>query len=240
MDVRDLVQGSDEWRAARAGSLGASQVSDAIARTKTGWGASRANLQAQLIVERLTGVPQESFSNAAMQWGNAVEPEARIAYEFRENVDVVQVGMIPHPTIEGTHASPDGLVGDDGLLEIKCAQSAGHLAALLGGSIPDKYVVQALWQMACTGRKWCDLAYYDPRMPEEMRLLVRRIERDDARIAELEKAVREFLAEVDRKIVDLRFRYEHPGKSPVKAALEASIAMDAADKAAAQSVVWAG
>ena len=200
MDIVDLEQGSIEWRAARAGSLGASQIAEAIARTKTGWGASRANLLAQLTVERLTGMPTEGFTSPAMQWGTEQEPEARLAYEFRTDSTVTQVGMVRHPSISGTHASPDGLVGDDGLIEIKCPLSATHIETLLTGSIPGKYVTQIEWQMACTGRSWCDFASFDPRLPEEMRLFVKRLDRDDKRISEMEEQVREFLFELDATV----------------------------------------
>lgn len=210
MSSLDLVQGTEEWRAARAGSLGASQISDALAKTKTGWGASRANLAAQLVVERLTGKPTEGFTSAAMLWGTEQEPEARLAYEFATDVSVVQVGLVPHPTIKGTHASPDGLVGEDGLLEIKCPQSATHIETLLGGAIPAKYQTQMLWQMQCTGRQWCDFVSFDPRMPEEMRLFIKRLDRDDARIAELEAEVTAFLTEIDATVAELTRRYGLP------------------------------
>lgn len=203
----ELIQGSDEWRAARAGSLGASQVADAIAKTKSGWGASRANLMAQLVVERLTGNPTEGFTNAAMQWGTEMEPEARIAYEFLHNAPVTQVGIIRHPSISGTHASPDGLVGDDGLIEIKCPQSATHIETLIGKTVPGKYVTQMQWQMACTGRQWTDFVSYDPRLPESMRLFVQRVARDDATIRSLEDEVTGFLFEVDAAVRTLTRMY---------------------------------
>lgn len=200
----ELIQGSPEWRAARAGSLGASQVQQALSRIKSGWGADRANIMAQLVVERLTGLPTEGFTNAAMAWGNDKEPEARAAYSFMMDVDVVQVGLVPHPAIPGTHASPDGLVGDRGLLEIKCPNSATHIETLSGGTVPGKYVTQMQWQMACTEREWCDFVSFDPRLPADMQLFVRRVERDDALIASLEADVRDFLAEVDAKIEALK------------------------------------
>jgi len=200
----ELIQGTPEWRAARAGSLGASQVQQALSRIKSGWGADRANVMAQLVVERLTGLPTDSFTNAAMQWGNDKEPEARAAYSFIMDVDVAQVGLVLHPTIPGTHASPDGLVGERGLLEIKCPNSATHIETLSGGAVPGKYVTQMQWQMACTEREWCDFVSFDPRLPAEMQLFVRRVERDDALIASLEADVRDFLAEVDAKIEALK------------------------------------
>jgi predicted phage-related endonuclease len=137
--MEELIQGSQEWLNARAGSLGASRVADVIAKTKSGWGASRANLMAELIVERLTGAPvTDKFVNAAMIWGTEVEPQARAAYEFYKDVSVKQVGLVRHPTIGGTHASPDGLVGDDGLIEIKAPQTSNHIETLIGESCPSK------------------------------------------------------------------------------------------------------
>jgi putative phage-type endonuclease len=206
--MSEIIQGSEEWKLARCGSLGASRLADAVARTKTGYGASRANLMAELLVERLTGIPTEGFVSSAMQWGTEKEPDARAAYEFRSDVEVAQVGIVPHSTIAGTHASPDGLVGDDGLIEIKCPGTATHVETLLGDEIPGKYVTQMQWQMACTGRAWCDFVSFDPRMPESMSLFVKRVQRDDVRIAELELEARKFLAELDAKVSDLRTRYE--------------------------------
>jgi putative phage-type endonuclease len=195
-----MEQGSLEWRLARCGSLGASRVADALAKTRSGWGASRANLMAELIAERLTGVPAENYTNAAMQWGTVTEPEARTAYEFRHDVDVRQVGLVRHPVIAMTHASPDGLVGDDGLIEIKCPNTATHIETLLGASVPGKYLTQIQWQIACTRRQWCDFVSFDPRLPEEHRLFVKRVPRDDKLIGELEREVETFLAEVDHKL----------------------------------------
>lgn len=204
----DLEQGSEAWLLARAGSLGASRLHEAIARTKTGWGASRANVLADLIAERLTGCPADRFVNAAMQRGTDVEPEACAAYEFRNDVEVVKVGLVPHPTIPGSHASPDGRVGEDGLVEFKVPNTATHIDTLLGASIPSKYIVQVQWQMACDRRAWCDWASYDNRLPESMRLFVQRVQRDDAHIAELERHVREFMAELDAKLGQLSARYD--------------------------------
>ena len=162
---------------------------------------------AQLIAERLTGTPAESFTNAAMAWGSEKEPDARRAYEWQTDCSVVEIGFVPHLTIAMSGASPDGLIGDDGLVEIKCPNTATHIDTLLGQTAPAKYVTQMQWQMACTGRKWCDFVSYDPRLPEEMSLFVRRVERDETRIAELEAMVAEFLAELDVKLGELRSLY---------------------------------
>lgn len=200
----ELIQGTEEWLHARCGKVTASRVADVVAKTKTGWGASRANYMAELIAERLTGQPTQSYTNAAMQWGIEKEPEARVAYEFFRGVEVVQVGFVDHSSIGMSGASPDGLVGDDGLVEIKCPGTATHIDTLLGQKVPEKYVTQMQWQMACTGRKWCDFVSYDPRLPENLALFIKRVYRDDARINELQSMVQDFLAELDNKEAALR------------------------------------
>lgn len=198
-----IQQGTAEWLAARCGKVTASRVADVIAKTKSGWGASRANYMAELIAERLTGQPAQSFTNAAMQWGTETEPLARAAYEFFCDEEVVQVGLVPHPTIPASAASPDGLVGDVGLVEIKCPNTATHIDTLLNGTVPSKYLTQMFWQMACAGREWCDFVSFDPRLPANLSLFVRRVERDAGRINELETLVVEFLAEMESKIEEL-------------------------------------
>jgi putative phage-type endonuclease len=198
--MNEIVQGSPEWFAIRCGKVTASRVADVVAKTKSGWGASRANYMAELIAERLTGEPAEKFTNAAMQWGTDKEPEARAAYEFRTDLAVTETGFAPHPRIGQSGASPDGLVASDGLVEIKCPNTATHIETLLGGSVAGKYVTQMQWQMACTGRSWCDFVSFDPRMPESMRLFVYRVNRDEVLISSLETDVRSFLAELDEKV----------------------------------------
>lgn len=205
-----LIQGTPEWRAARAGSLGASCMADAVARTKTGWGASRASLMGRLIAERLTGQPVETFSSAAMKWGNQVEPDARRAYCFIADTDVEQIGLVYHPTILGSHASPDGLVGEDGLLEMKCPETHTHINTLLTGVIDGRYLTQMQWQMACTGRQWVDFVSFDPRMPDEMQIWIKRVPRDQKRIVELENHATQFLKEMHEKIVKLCEKVDMP------------------------------
>lgn len=195
-----INQRTPEWFAQRAGRVTASRVADVVARTKTGYSASRENYLAQLVVERMTGAPVESFSNAAMQWGTDQEPFARAAYEMAQGVMVEETGFVQHPTITMSGASPDGLVGDDGLVEIKCPNTAGMIDALLGAEIPAKYQNQMQWQMACTGRAWCDYVVFDPRMPDGLRLFVKRVPRDPAAIEHLEAEISKFLAEVDDRV----------------------------------------
>lgn len=203
----EIVQGSAEWLAIRCGKVTASRVADVIAKTKTGYGASRANYMAELIAERLTGEPAERFTNAAMAWGTEKEPEARALYDLL-NAKVTEVGFVPHPTISDSGASPDGLVGDDGLVEIKCPNTSTHIDTLLGQVVPAKYVTQMQWQMACTGRQWCDFVSYDPRLPDSMRLFVQRVERDQAAIDDMSGEIIAFLVDLDGKVSALRSRYE--------------------------------
>lgn len=200
----ELIQRSEEWFAVRCGKATASRISDIVAKTKTGYSTSRANYMSQLIIERLTGKPVETYSNAAMQWGTETEPQARAAYEFLTGYAVKEVGFVKHPSIEMSGASPDGLVLEDGLTEIKCPNSATHIETLLGGSIDKKYMVQMQWQMTCTGRKWADFVSFDPRMPIELQLKVIRVNRNGALILELETEVKAFLQEVDEKLEKLR------------------------------------
>ncbi len=203
-----IEQGSPEWFAERLGKVTASRVADVIAKTKTGPAASRANYMAQLVCERLTQEPTESFTSKEMQWGTDQEPNARSAYEFRTDATVELVGFVPHPSISDSGASPDGLVAADGLVEIKCPNTATHIETLLGRAVPGKYITQIQWQLACTGRQWCDYVSFDPRMPESMSLFVARVARDPAMISDLEKQVSDFLAELARKVSDLRNQYE--------------------------------
>lgn len=203
----DLAQRSEAWHQARLGKVTASRVADVVARIKTGWGASRANYAADLIAERLTGQPAEKYSSPAMQWGTDTEEQVRAAYAFASDVDVWPVGFVPHPGIAMAGASPDGLVGEDGLLELKCPNTATHIDTLLKGVVAEKYLKQVQWQMACTGRAWVDFASFDPRMPDDLQLWVRRIPRDDEMIAELEREVIVFLAEIDETVARLTSLY---------------------------------
>ena len=212
MRVIDVVQGSDEWRLARLGKVGASMVADATAKDRSGkgWGITRHRLMARLAAERMTGQLSETFKSASMDRGNVVEPEARDFYAFVHGHRVEQVGLVLHPTIEMACASPDGLVNDDGLVQFKCPDQHTHMDTLLGASIDGGYQKQMQWEMACTGRQWCDFASYDPRWPDEMMLHVRRVPRDPVMIAELEKQVSELLAEVDQTVERLVKLYRMP------------------------------
>lgn len=197
MKVLSIMQGTPEWLAARAGKVTASRINDVMAAKST---AAYRDYRAQIVAEILTGQPQESgFTNAAMQWGTEQEKFARAEYEMFCAWTVDEVGLVIHPTIEQGAASPDGLVSD-GLVEIKCPKTATHLQTLVDKKQPRQYENQMLWQMACTGRQWCDFVSYDPRLPEDLQLFVHRFDRDQERIDAIEEAVKQFLTEVNEMI----------------------------------------
>jgi len=195
-----MKQQTNEWFAARVAKVTASRVADVVAKTKSGPAASRANYMAELMIERLTGQRQETFTNAAMERGTELEPLARAAYEAQTGAIVEEVGFIQHPTIEMAGASPDGLVGSDGLLEIKVPNSSTHIENMLSGKPSQRYLMQMMFQMSCTGRKWCDFVSYDPRFPAHLQLFVVRVMRDDVLIQSLENEVRQFLSELDAMV----------------------------------------
>lgn len=202
-----MEQRSPEWFAARCGRVTASRVKDVLAKTKTGYSTSRANYMAQLVCERLTGQPVATFSNATMQWGTDTEPQARAAYSLHMAVDVQEAPFIPHPRIGMAGASPDGLVGAEGLVEIKCPLTANHLDTLLSGEAPGDYYAQMQFQLACADRAWCDFVSFDPRLPEHLRLFVTRVPRDDTWLAQAEAEVERFLAELDDRVRRLNALY---------------------------------
>lgn len=199
-----MIQGSDEWKEARLGKVTASKIADVMAQGRGNQpSATRATYMGQLIAERLTGTPYDSFKSEAMEWGTETEAQARNAYAFMHDVDVEEAGFVEHPAIAESGASPDGLVGDDGLTEIKCPNTSTHIKTIMSGAAPAQYIKQMQWQMACTGRKWCDFISYDPRLPEHMQMVVVRVERDADLIAEMEIAVKAFLAEITDTIEQL-------------------------------------
>ena len=199
-----MEQGSAEWFQARVGRITASRIADVMAKTKSGESASRGNYMAQLVAERLTGLVEETFVSKEMLRGIEMEQFARAAYENLRDVIVDQVGFIQHPSILRSGASPDGLVGDDGLIECKSPNTATHIGYATSGIIPAKYQIQMLFQMAVTGRAWVDFISYDDRLPDEMSLLVIRLNRDDKRIAEIESEVIRLDKEVEATIEKLR------------------------------------
>lgn len=193
------IQGTEEWLAERVGFATASRFKDIMATIKTGEAAARRNYRAQLVVERLTGKQQDSFQNDAMRHGTETEPDARIAYEATTGKLVGEVGFIKHNIISAG-CSPDGLIGEDGGLEIKCPyQTAIHIETLLTG-MPSEHIAQIQGAMWITGRKWWDFVSFDPRLPEHLQLRIERIERDASFIAKLESQVEIFLREVNENV----------------------------------------
>jgi putative phage-type endonuclease len=199
-----MIQRTAEWFKARAGKVTASRVSDVIAKTKAGYSEKRAAYMMELIAERLTGDTGDHFPSSAMQWGIDHEALARSAYEAARGVMVEEVGFIQHPTIPMSGASPDGFVGVDGIIEIKCPTTRTHLGTVMAVGVPDGYLAQIGWQLECTGRAWCDFVSFDPRLPEAYQLIIRRVTQysissfiDDCR-AEVVKFLDETAAMMER------------------------------------------
>jgi putative phage-type endonuclease len=195
-----VQQGTDEWHELRRGKVTASRVADILAKTKTGASASRNNYLIELALQRVTKTIEPSYTNSAMEWGTQTEPQARVAYEVATHNFVDQVAFVDHPTIEWFGCSPDGLVGDDGLIEIKCPNSATHWEYYKSKEPPKKYWIQMQAQMAVTGRKWCDFVSFDPRMPERSQLLVVNVPRDSEFILFMEAEIKQFLNEVQTEV----------------------------------------
>lgn len=197
----NILQKSDDWKINRIGKITASRIKDLSAKPQKGKALNA--LLTQLLAERLTGEPTETFISREMQWGIDNEPNAIASYENETGVFVVGCGLIDHPTIAMSGASPDGLVGNDGLIEIKCPSTTTHINTLLTGEVPSEYIPQMMWQMACTGRKWCDFVSFDPRMPINLQLKIIRVERDDEAIFELEQQVIHTNQILNEKILEL-------------------------------------
>jgi putative phage-type endonuclease len=190
-------QRTEEWAALRCGKVTASRIADILAEIKKGESASRRNYRMELVIETLTRVPVPQYVSPEMLWGTDQEPFARATYELKCDTTVDTTGFAIHSHIPRFGASPDGLVGEDGLVEFKCPNTATHIGYLLGQSLPAEYASQMFAQMACTGRAWCDFVSYDPRLPEHLQLFIRRLFRNDAIIGEIERKIEEFLEEVD-------------------------------------------
>lgn len=202
-----MQQQSDEWFAARIGRVTASRVKDVMAKGRGKEpSATRKNYMMELLCERLTGNRAEGFTSAAMQRGTDLEPFARMAYELDSGLMTVETGLVLHPDIDGFGASPDGLSGDVGLLEIKCPNTATHVATLQSSRHDSQYEWQMLAQMSCTGRAWCDFVSFDDRLPEPLQYACFRFERDDSRINDMEAEIRAFLEELAELERDMRAR----------------------------------
>lgn len=203
-----MKQNSDEWRLARCGSVGASDAPSVVRKIKSGgYSADRASLMANKVLERLTGVPVDIPKTFAMQQGTAREPEARMLYALIKDVEVEETGIVLHPSIKGAHASPDGLVGERGLIEIKSPQPSAHLDTLLTETISNDHLVQMAWQLGCTGRDWCDYVSYNSDFPPSMTIWIKRVHRDAALIRDLEREIISFIRELEAKVDRLSRRY---------------------------------
>jgi len=195
-----VQQGTAEWHQLRLGKVTASRVADILSKTKTGPSASRQNYLIELALQRTTGIIQESYSNAAMEWGTLTEPQARVAYEVKSDNFVDRIAFVDHPSIAWFGCSPDGLVSDRGLVEIKCPNSATHWEYFKSKEPPKKYFIQMQAQLTCTQRDWCDFFSFDPRMPERSQLLIVRVNRDETFISLMEAEIKQFLSEVENEV----------------------------------------
>lgn len=206
MIYHDIEQGSADWHQMRCGCCTSSRLNDALAKLKDPKkeSAARANYRKELAIERLTGNTYTHYVSPYMEWGTENEPLARTEYELFTGLEVTPIGLALHDRIKYFSASTDGLVGTDGMLEIKCLTSINHLDILVSGEIPEEYHWQMLGGMACTGREWCDFVSFDPRMPDDLKLFVKRFPRDDKLLRGMEADVEQFLKEVDELLAKLK------------------------------------
>ena len=197
--VSNAEQQSEEWFQARLGCATGSRFNDVIAKTRSGYSTSRKNYAVELALEIITGTRQDFYQSSAMAWGTETEPVARLEYELITGNEVEETGFWKHDILP-IGASPDGLVNKDGLLEIKCPNSATHLETLISGKVPRQYIAQVQGQLLITERNWADFVSYDPRMPENAKIKIIRVERDEAYIRELIYELEEFVKEVDEQV----------------------------------------
>ena len=197
----NILQRNENWHADRCGKVTASRIKDIDA--KPAKGKAHNALTLTILAERLTGVQEETKINQLMQWGIDQEPYAITAYENETGAFVCETGFIDHPVISNSGASPDGLVGKDGQIEVKCPSTTTHINTLLTRKVPDEHMPQITWQLACTRRKWCDFVSYDPRLPEHLRLVVIRVNAEDLDIAGIEQSVIRFNQKIDQIIAEL-------------------------------------
>ena len=196
-----ILQRSEDWHADRCGKVTASRVKDISAKPKTGKAYNALTLT--ILTERLTGVQEETPTTGPMQWGIDQEVHAITAYENETGNFVVGTGLVDHPAIKMSGASPDGLVDQDGQLEVKCPNSQTHLNTVLTKEVPGEYIPQITWQLACTRRKWCDFVSYDPRLSEYLQLVIIRVFAKDLDIAGIEQSVIKFNQKIDQIVAEL-------------------------------------
>lgn len=208
MRTIDCEQNTPEWHQARAGRCTGSRIADVTAKTKTGVSAVRATYLGELVAERLAGFQSgDGYKSPAMKWGSDNEELACATYGFMYDCEPKKIGFVLHPKWDDAGASPDRLINNDGLIQVKCPNSITHITSLRGGAIDGKYLKQMQWEMLCAERSYCDFVSFDPRFPPEMQLYVQRVHRDDRLIAELEQEVRVFLDEVESTVAELRKLY---------------------------------
>lgn len=216
----DIEQNTPEWLALRTGAVTASRVKDVMAKLKNGGeSAARASYKLELLTEVLTGRAAEHYVSQPMEFGIENEPLARTAYEIAQDVEVERIGYVKHPTIPRSGCSPDGLLGDDGLVEIKVPNTTTHLKYLIADAVPDEYIPQIMWQLACSGRQWCEFVSYDPRLPQDFSLFVKRLPRDEKLIASMEFEVVQFIEELNAMCEKLLKNKRAAGPGPEVAAL---------------------
>ncbi len=200
----EMEQRTAEWFQARLGKVTASNVYSVLSKTAKGFPTSKyEDYKTKLMTERLIEEISQSYTTPAMQWGIEHEEDALREYEFIYDAEVTRCGFIPHPKIEMAGASPDGLIGEDGLIEVKCPQSTTHLRFFIYDEIKPEYIAQMQFQMACTGRKWCDFMSYNPNFVGKstgLRMKIKRVLRDEKHIEEINKAVEIFLGEIEQEM----------------------------------------
>jgi putative phage-type endonuclease len=203
-----IEQGSPAWLKSRLGKVTASRMADLLDKTQKGVdGAKRTGYRRELVYERLTNRAIDRFVTREMQWGIDHEAEAKQVYSLITGNEVRPAPFVLHPTIAKSGASPDGFIDQDGLVECKCPASVTHIATMLADEIPEQYLPQMFWQIECSKRDYCDFLSYDPRLPANMQIWIKRLYRDETAIEKLRENVTTFLASVDETIDSLLKRY---------------------------------
>lgn len=205
-----IEQRTDEWHKQRAGRITGSRFADAMAMDKRNplkSTESRNKYLREIVAEIISGEPPAEIDSRPLAWGRDAEPIARSEYEDETGNIVKDAGFTLHPQYDFVGASPDGLVGADGIIEIKCPYSREvHVRTMLEGDMPSEHMAQVQGVMWVTGRQWCDFISYRPDFPEEARMFVKRIERDDAYIADMEQKLLRFWEEVQAAVAKIKQR----------------------------------
>lgn len=202
-DSINVIQGSDEWKLAKLGHVSASSIADVMAKVKSGEAITRRKYKVRLVAERLTGKIGESYTNPSMEHGVVTEPLAKVAYEVKTSSFIDNTGFWKHPTIKWVGCSPDGLIGETGLVECKCPNTTTHIDYLFADQIPTEYYKQIQCQLWVMQREWVDFISFDDRLPQKKQLFIKRAYRDEELIKEMEKEVIIFLDEVEQMMEKL-------------------------------------